>query len=213
MDVAPVGGGGAAGEHAVPVAAFDGAAQMRRDDPLVAADVQRQPVGAHHHPGDRGVAGQPAGAGGGDPRPEPGAGRARPGRAGVGEVLDVDGDDDVRLDRAQQRQAPRRERVVGQLHQRVGQLLGPRADVALWAGGLHDRLQRGLQLLPTHGVQLPAQTQRAVGVPGQAQGPALGGVRLGPVGIQRLLEQLHRGGQIIVRPPGGDGGPYLVERR
>ena len=43
---------------------------------------------------------------------------------------------------------PGGEGVVGPLHERVGQLLGAVAQVALGPVGLHDRLQRGLHLLP-----------------------------------------------------------------
>jgi hypothetical protein len=41
VDVAPVGGCGAAGEHAVPVAALHGPADVGWYDPLGAAHVQR----------------------------------------------------------------------------------------------------------------------------------------------------------------------------
>jgi hypothetical protein len=42
---------------------LDRAAQMWRHHPLSAADVEWQPVGIEHQPGDRGVAGDPAGPG------------------------------------------------------------------------------------------------------------------------------------------------------
>lgn len=64
VDVAEPAGCFAAGEDAVLVAVFDRAADVGGDDPLGAADVEGEPVGVEHDPGDRGVAGQPAGAGG-----------------------------------------------------------------------------------------------------------------------------------------------------
>ena len=72
MDVAPVGGGRAAGEHAVPVAELHSLAESGGDDPLRAAVVQRHPVGVEHDAGDAGVAGDPPRLGGGEDRPEPG---------------------------------------------------------------------------------------------------------------------------------------------
>jgi haloacetate dehalogenase len=68
VDVAPVAGGVAAGEHAVPVALLDGSAQARWGDPFGAAVVQWLAFGADDDAGDVAVAGQPAGAGGGDLR-------------------------------------------------------------------------------------------------------------------------------------------------
>ena len=56
---------------------LDGPAQVRGDDPVGAAEVQRLPVGADDDPGDAAVAGQPAGAGGGDPGAEAGVWRRR----------------------------------------------------------------------------------------------------------------------------------------
>ena len=52
------------------------------------------------------------------------------------------------LTRAQERQVAGGELVVGQLHERVGVLLGAGPQVTLRPVGLHDRLEGGLQLLP-----------------------------------------------------------------
>ena len=124
VDVAPVGGGVAAGEDAVPVADLDRPAQVRRDEPLGAAQVQRLPVGADDDAGDVAVAGQPAGPGGGDDarrtrcgrRPAPVAGSTRSSRSMVTTTCG--------LTRAQDRQVARGEGVVGQLDEGVGRLLG-----------------------------------------------------------------------------------------
>ena len=51
MDVAPVAGRVAAGEHAVPIAQLDRPAQLRRDQSPGPPVVQRHPVGAEHDPG------------------------------------------------------------------------------------------------------------------------------------------------------------------
>jgi hypothetical protein len=66
----------------------------------------------------------------------------RPGAgAGFDEVGQRDGDDQVRLDRAQEREPTRGELVVGKLDQGVGELLGVRARIPGGPGGLDDRLQ------------------------------------------------------------------------
>jgi hypothetical protein len=158
----------------VPVALFDGAPDVRGHHASLPPDVQREPVGVQHHPGDLGVAGEPAGRRGGDRRPEPGRGGARAGGR-VQEVADVDGDDDPRLDRAHPRQRSRRQRVVGQLDQRVGLLLGAAAVITLGPGGLQDRLDRGPHLLEAHPIQVEAARAAAIGVPDQGQPAALGG--------------------------------------
>lgn len=76
VDVAPVAGSVAAGEYARVVAQFDRLAQGGRHDPVGAAEVERVPVGPEDDEADVAVAGQPAGACGGDLRPEPGPGGA-----------------------------------------------------------------------------------------------------------------------------------------
>src|SRR4051812_47064490 len=52
VHVAPVGGGVAAGEYAVPIPVVHRPAQLGWADPLVAAVVQQLPVGAEHDAGD-----------------------------------------------------------------------------------------------------------------------------------------------------------------
>ncbi|MBB3085341.1 hypothetical protein FHR93_003568 [Geodermatophilus sabuli] len=198
VDVAPVRRGAAAGEHAAAVAVLDGPAQLRGDHPFVPAEVQRHAVGGHHDPGDARVAGHPAGAGGGDPRPEAQLRRARPG-CGVGQVVEVDADDHVRLHRPQDRQGAGGQGVVAQLHQGIAQLLGAGPGVAGAAAGLHQRLQRRLQPLPAHRVELQPAADAAVGVRRDRQRAALGGVRLGPVGVQAVQVVPHRLPQLRVR--------------
>ena len=211
VHVAPVGGGGAAGEHAVLVPSFHGLAQPGGDHPVVPAQIQRHSLGGHHDPGDAAVAGQPAGAGGGDARPEPGPRRAGLG-SGVDQVLQVHVDHHVRLDRPQGRQAARGQGVVGQLHQRIGVLLGAGPLITLGAVGLHDRLDRGLQLLPAYGVQLTAHGSEPIGVPGDDQPPALGGVRFGTVGVQGFAVGLHHLRQPVVSLPDRQRDQRLLDR-
>jgi hypothetical protein len=59
--------------------------------------------------------------------------------------------------------------------------------------GLQDRLQRGLQLLPADGVEVEPAGDRSIGVLGDRQPPALGGVGFGPVGIEA--------GEVVVHHP------------
>ena len=106
VDVAPVTGCLAAGEHAVPVAGLDRPPQVGRDQPDGAPQVQRLPLRAEGEPGDRPVAGRPAGPGGGEDRAEPGLGSGRSGRR-VEQILDADGDQQMRLDGPQERQPAR----------------------------------------------------------------------------------------------------------
>src|SRR5215213_10689076 len=100
VDVAPVGRGLAAGEDAMLVAVFDGAAQVRGDDAVAAPKFEWLPLGADDYPGDIAVAGQPARPGGRYLGAEPGGARSGTGR-GVDQVREGDGDDHMRLDRAQ----------------------------------------------------------------------------------------------------------------
>jgi hypothetical protein len=101
-----------------------------RDQPDRAAVVPRQAVGAHPDPGDRPVTGRPAGAGGGDGRPDPGLRGTRP-ELRVGQVRQADPDDQLGLVAAQDRQGAGGELVVAQLHQRVGLL-----DAGALVGGV-----------------------------------------------------------------------------
>src|SRR5207245_2002187 len=113
------------------------------------------------------------------------------------EVGEVDGDHDVRFDGAAGRQPAGGEGVVGELDEGVGLLLGAGAPVTLRAGGLHDGLQGGADLLPADGVQLAGEAPAAVQVPGEAQPPALG--RIGfVVGVQRLPVVADHGDQPVV---------------
>src|SRR4051794_17726264 len=66
VDVAPGGRGGAAGEHAVPVAVFHRPADGGGGGALFLADVQWKGGGVGEQPHHAGVAGQPAGGLGGD---------------------------------------------------------------------------------------------------------------------------------------------------
>jgi hypothetical protein len=195
----------------VPVADLDSTAQPRRDDPLEATVVEDLPLGSHDHPADVPVAGQPPSPGGGDGGPEPDAGGAWPGGR-VGQVVDVDHGEDVRLDRAQDRRLPGGEGDVGPLHQSVSQLLGAGAQVAGRAVGLHERLQHRLELLPADRVQLPAKREAAVGVLGDRHGALLGGIGLGAVGVQPGQVVLHDRAQVHVSPGGGGRGQHDVHR-
>jgi hypothetical protein len=175
--------GVAAGEHAPAVAEFDRPPQVTGDQPSLAAHVERHPVRPEDDAGDAPVARQP-------PRPRRGDRRAEAHPAGagagggVGQVVEVDAHRHVRLHRPQHRHLPGGEDVVGQLHQRVTLPLRSRAVVPGGAVGLHVRLQCRLQLLPADGVEVAAEADGSVGVLGQRQRPALGRVRLRPVGLQ-----------------------------
>jgi hypothetical protein len=142
VDVGPVGGGGAASEDAALVAQLDGAAQVRGHDPPAAPDAQRQPVVIEQHGGDGGVAGHRPRPGRRQRAAEAGGGRARAG-GGIVQVAGADGDHHGGSDGAQHRQVACGQRVVGQLHEGVGQLLGAAAPVPGRAGGRQQRLQSG----------------------------------------------------------------------
>jgi hypothetical protein len=169
------------------------------------------PVGAHHDPGDVRITRQPPGPGGGDHRTETQATSTPPG-ARVDEVFQVDAQHDLRLPRPQLRQFPERQLVVTQLHEGIGVLLPPAPVITLRAVGLHDRLDRGLYFFEAHGVQVEPAGAPAVGVPGHGQPPTLGRIRLHPVGIQRVIEGLHRHRQHLMRRLSGHSSPGLVER-
>ena len=123
--------------------------------------------------------------------PNPVVAAPRAGR-GIEQVGQRNGDDQLRLDRAQHRQLTRGQGVVGQLHHGVPELLGAGPVVALRPGGLHDRLQHGLQLLPADCVELQPAGDAAVAVPGQDQPAALGRVGFDPVGVEPLGVEVHR---------------------
>jgi hypothetical protein len=118
----------------------------------------------------------------------------------------------VRLPRPQRRQLPRRQLVVTQLHESIGVLLPAGAVITLRAVGLHDRLDRRLHLLPTHGIELEPAGDAAVGVLGHAEPPTLGRIRLHPIRVQRILEGLHRHPKTLVRALLRHRRPRLVER-
>jgi hypothetical protein len=77
------------------------------------------------------------------------------------------------------------------------------AGVALAPAGLHQRFQRGLQLFRAHRIQLTGQGAGAVQVAGEGEPPALGGVGLRAVGVQRLPVVPDHPGQLVVGLPGG----------
>src|SRR5829696_6121570 len=135
VDVAPVAGGVAPGEDAVAIPDFHRPAQVRGHDPVGATQVQQLPVRAHDHAADDAVAGKPAGAGGGDHRAEPGAAGSGPGVL-IDEVVQVDEYGHVWLHRAHRGQVAGGQRVVGELDECVGLLLGAAAGVPGGAGGL-----------------------------------------------------------------------------
>jgi hypothetical protein len=180
----------AAGEDAAAVAFDDGAADVRRNDPLVAADVEGEPVGVEQHPGDRGVAGQPARPGRGQGAVEAGAGRARVDR-GIEEVGQRDGHDQVRLHRPQRGQPPGGQGQVGQLDEGVAAPLGGGALVAGAAGRGGDGLDRGGDLLATDLVELEGAVPGSREEARHRERPALGGVGLGAVGVEAGHVEVH----------------------
>ncbi len=207
MHVTPVLRRPAAGEHAAPVPHLDGLAQMRRHHPVGPPHIQRLAVGADHDPGDLPITGQHPGLGRGDGRPEvhhPSTGSHR-------RVLQVgprDQHPDLRLAGPQRGQLPGRQLVVTQLHQGVGQLLGPGPHIPGDPRGPQHRLQGGLQPFPTDRVQLPVHPQRPVPTLGQRQPPRLGGIRFRPVGVQPGQVVPHGHHDILVRR----GGSQLGQR-
>jgi len=211
VGVTPVGGCGAAGEHTALVSRVQRAADVVGEEPILPADVDRLGVRAEHDPADAAVAGQPAGAGGGDDRAEAGAGCAVPG-VRVDEVTDADGDHHMRRGRAQSGQVAGGEGVVGPLHQGVAQLLAAAAGVAGGPGGLHHRLQHRLDLLPADRVELEAAGAAAVGVPYDRQHPLLGRVGFGAVGVEACQVVVHHLRQLLVRASRRGVGEHPVDR-
>ena len=212
VDVTPPGGCRAAGEHAAAVAHLRGPAHVRREQPHRAAMLQRHPVGAQHDPGHLPVAGQPAGPRRGDRRAEAHAGRT-PADRGVGQVLQADRDDHLRFVPAQRRQGACGQLVVAQLHQRVRLPLGAGAFVPGTAAGLHEGLQRGLQPLPAHRVQVEPAGDAAVGVLGEGEPAALGRIGLGAVLIEPVQVVVHRLRHIGTRSGHGHAGEQPVHHR
>jgi hypothetical protein len=189
----------------VLVADLERSAQGGWGNPFAAAVLQWLAFGADDDAADLAVAGDHAGAGGGDEGAEAGAGGAVT-DIRVDEVGERDGDDDVRLDGAQDGQVAGGEGVVGQLHQRVAELLGTVPQIALRPVGLHHRFEHGLDLLPADRVELEPAGHPAVVVPGEGQRPAFGGVGFGTVGVEPLQVVVHHLGEVGVRPGGGDVG-------
>ncbi len=175
-----------------------------------AAEVEGLSLGAEDDAGELGVAGRPAGPGGGQ---DPAEAELPAGRSGGGveQVLQVHLDRDVRLDGAQQRQGAAAEMEVGELHQGVGLLLGVRALVAGGPVGLPERLQRSLHLLPADRVEVEPAGEAAVGVLGEAEEPLLGGVGLGPVLVDARDHLVDECGQLVVRADSGEAGQHLVD--
>jgi hypothetical protein len=211
VGVAPPGGGVAAGEHAALVADVQGAADVRREQALLAAQVQRLPVGAEDDAGDAAVAGQPAGPGGGDERSEAGAGGTVAG-VRVDQVIEVDGDHHVRLHPTQHRQVAGGQGVVGPLHERVGLLLAAAAHVALRAVGLQQRFQHRRDLAPADRVQLEPAGPGAVGMLGHGEPAVLGGVGFSTVGVQIGQVVVHHLRQLLEGPDRGQLGQHPVDR-
>ena len=126
------------------------------------------------------------GAGGGDLRAEPGAcrrragARGRPGRRAA--MVTTTCGLTVRRIGA----SPAARALSAQLHQRVGRLLGAGAHVTGGPVGLHaSPPARPATFSPPTASSSNAAGDAAVGVPGDRQRPALGGVGFGAVGVQR----------------------------
>jgi hypothetical protein len=103
------------------------------------------------------------------------------------------------------------QRVVAQLHERVGQLLEAAAGVAGGPVRLHVGLQRDLGLLPAFGVEFEPAGHRPVGVLGDRQEPALGGVGFGAVGVQPRQVVVHHLGELMMRLGGRHCGEQPVD--
>jgi hypothetical protein len=201
VDVAPLREGVAASEDAVPVADLDRPPDGGVRGALAAAGVEREPVGAGDDPDDSGVAGQP-------PRGL-GCDRAGPAQFAAGDAgrtpggaegLPVDGDPNVRSLAAHVGQPSAVERAPGQSDQGVGLPFGVAAGVARRPIAVHQRGQRGVQVLPADGIQVTAQVHPSVEAARHGEPPA--GVRRvvqGPVGIHsrdpagHTLSRLVRG--------------------
>ncbi len=150
---------------------------------LGAPHVHRHRIGPDDDPADVAVAGDPAGAGGGDGRPHAGGCSIRPG-VGRDEVLDADQYPDVRSHGPQDRQVAGGQRQVAQLDQGITAKLSGRPGVPGAPGGRCDRFDGGGHLLPADRVEDERAGERATQQPGHREGPTLGGVGLRAVGIQ-----------------------------
>jgi hypothetical protein len=199
VDVAPRRRGPATSEHAPPVADLGGAADVGWDQAEAAAVVQWHPVRAHDDAGDLPVAGQPPRPCGRDGRAEAHVGGAAAGGR-VGQVLDADRDEDLRLVPTQGRQGAGGEGVVAQLHQRIGQLLGPGPLVPGAPAGLHR-------------VQVEPAGDAAVGVPADGEPAALGGVGLRAVLVEPVQVVVHRLHHVGTRSGLGHAGQQGVHHR
>jgi hypothetical protein len=139
---------------------------------LLAADVHRQSVRTGEDADDTGITGQPAGSLGSD-RPGEGqlpTGDARSGTLGA-QRHQIDGDPDLRRLATHRRQVARSQRVAGELDQRVPHPLTMGAEVARRPVGVHQRLEGGMHRFSTHGVEVPAQVDAAVGADRHPQHP------------------------------------------
>jgi hypothetical protein len=142
------------------------------------------------------------------PKPSSAAPRPVPGSARSSRSIFHD---DLRLVATQRRQPTGGQGVVGQLHQRVGPLLGPCPVVAGGAAGLQQRLQRRLQLLPAHGIEVEPAGERPVGVLDDCQPSPLCRIGLRPVLVQPVQVVLHGLGGVHVRACLGHAGQQLVD--
>ncbi len=197
------------GEHAPAVTQLHCPPQLPADQPGFSADVEGDAVGAEHHPGDPPVAGQPPGPGSGDGGTEPH--RGRPAALTRGEVVEVDAHRHMRLHAAQHRHRTAGQHGVRDLHECITLPLCAGALVGGGAVGLHMRLHRRLEPLPTDCVQVPAEADRPVGVPGDRQRPTLGRVGLWAVGIQPLAVVPDRHHQVLVPGLHGHAGEDRID--
>ncbi|SDM59045.1 hypothetical protein SAMN05660642_02795, partial [Geodermatophilus siccatus] len=112
---------------------------------------------------------------------------------------------------AQRRQAAGGQLVGAQLHQRVGQPLRAGPLVGGGPAGLHQGLQRRLQPLPTHRVQVEPAGETPIRLLGQHQPAALGRIGLGTISIEPVQVVGHRLGHVGVWPLAGHPGEQSVD--
>ena len=197
--------GVAAGEHAAPVADLEGPAQVRWDDPV------GRPMSRGWESGPMTIRvmvpsqASHAGAGGGDAGAEAGL-RRRRGRWRVGEVGE-----------------PISAYTCGLTVRRIGRLPAARvlsahctnASPSCWARVRVSPAGRSACSIdsstacifcPPTGVEVEAAGHGAVGVGGDGQRAALGGVGFGAVGVEPFQVVVHDLGQLGVRAGGGDLG-------
>ena len=188
VDVAPGGGDGAAGEHAVPVAQFEGPADRGCSGALLLAHVERQPGGVGEDADHPGVAGQPAGGLRRDRAGEDEFATGNTGGRACGAQSEpVDADPHLRRRTADGGQVSAAQRPTGEGDQRVPHSLAVGAEVPGRAVAVHLRFQGGAHGLAADRVQVPGQVHPTVRADRHPEDPRQPGrVVQRPVGIDRV---------------------------